>query len=241
VWTFGWATGPPFDPYFAAIVAVTAWSCVVALRDSDPRRGLTGAAVVVWLVLWIPFDLRWYKGLRFEPMGYEVCSLLITALAALAFAVGGRRDDLGLIPPRPRDLVPAIGIGLLFGVVAIPIGLLTGFLELGEPSMGPAKAALVGLGLVLTVALPEELFFRGVLDRELERRLHRPWVSLLISSFCFGLMHWNNRKDLGEQIVYVALATVAGMAYGLAFRKTGGLTAAVLMHALVDLVWQVFL
>ena len=63
---------------------------------------------------------------------------------------------------------------------------------------------------------------------------------LVIASLAFGLMHWNNRPDLEEKVIYCALASVAGLGYGLSFRY-GGLFAAVMSHAAVNWIWQVCL
>jgi len=98
------------------------------------------------------------------------------------------------------------------------------------------------VGLFLTVALPEELFFRGILLRGLEKVFVKKWIPLVISSMAFGLMHWNNVDTLSTQITYVSLATIAGLGYGWAYRKSGNnLLAAMLVHTLVDSIWKLFL
>jgi membrane protease YdiL (CAAX protease family) len=231
-----------FNPYSVAIVAAGAGAAVYALRDGVPPGRLGAAGLAVWLLLWIPFDLRWYRGsgghmelFLSGKGGYALCSLLVTALGILSFGVVGRQRQ-GLGPPERLDWAKALVLLLVYGAIAIPVGLGTGFLSF-EPNMGPGKAVLVALGLALTVALPEELFFRGILDTGLRRTIKAPWLSLAISSFAFGLMHWNNRDDPTEQLLYLGLATAAGVFYGLAHRWTGRLFAAVLIHTLVDLLW----
>jgi membrane protease YdiL (CAAX protease family) len=70
----------------------------------------------------------------------------------------------------------------------------------------------------------------------------RKWIPLVISSLAFGLMHWNNVSGLSTQITYVSLATIAGIGYGWAYRKSGNnLLAAILVHTLVDWVWKLCL
>jgi len=98
------------------------------------------------------------------------------------------------------------------------------------------------VGLFLTVALPEELFFRGILLRGLEKQFSRKWIPLVISSLAFGLMHWNNASTLSTQITYISLAALAGVGYGWTYRKSGNnLLAAILVHTLVDWTWRIFL
>lgn len=234
-----------FDLYLPVILYAAAVSCVLAAQGlASERNRLTGLALVLWLFLWVPFDLRWYRSLWLGPgkVEYAAFALMVTLVGIATFGVVGRQDTLGVRRPRWGDLAHGVGWLLAFGLLAIPIGLLIGFIKTSPPAMGPGMALLVAAGLALTVALPEELFFRGVLDARLrDAWVDKPWLSLLVSSLAFGLMHWNNASSLGSRIAYVGLATLAGVFYGLAFRKSRGLTAPVLCHTLVDLVWQVFL
>ena len=46
---------------------------------------------------------------------------------------------------------------------------------------------------------------------------------------------------IGHSIGEYVAATLAGVFYGLAFRRSGGLWAPVAVHTLVDLVWKVAL
>ena len=65
---------------------------------------------------------------------------------------------------------------------------------------------------------------------------------MAVSSLAFGLMHWNNISGLDMQITYVFLATLAGLGYGWAYKKSGNnLLAAILTHTLVDWIWKLFL
>ena len=63
---------------------------------------------------------------------------------------------------------------------------------------------------------------------------------MVLASLAFGLMHWNNRPEFNEKVMYCVLASVAGLGYGLAFRY-GGLFASVMTHTSVNWIWQVLL
>jgi exosortase E/protease (VPEID-CTERM system) len=85
-------------------------------------------------------------------------------------------------------------------------------------------------GSVIMVPLAEELAFRGYLTRRLissDFRAVSPgrmtWISFLVSSVLFGLMH--DRWVAG---------TLAGMAYALAYRRRGELADAVLAHGVTN-------
>ncbi len=241
-----------FDPYWLVIALAAATAPILALRlDRSPGR-LTALGLLVWLCWWIPFDLRWAGQLWLGPpgLGYAAPSLLVTALGLLAFGVVARPDAGAdetdpLRPPTPRDLGVGLGMLVALGVIVIPLGLVTGFLKTPHAPDGTfdevtAQLVLKLIGIGITVALPEEVYFRAVLDAGLRTRL-RPLPSLALSSVLFGLMHWNNRPDrLNEQLAYLLLASIAGAFYGLAYRR-GGLFAAVLCHTLVDVIWKAVL
>jgi membrane protease YdiL (CAAX protease family) len=224
-----------FDPYATAIVAAASWASVEAL-DAPPGAPFGGGELAAWLLLWIPFDLRWTKALWAGPeaFAYAGAALAITALALLG---RGARPELGWRPPAPRDALVGLAALVAFGAFAIPAGLATGFLRLSSRPFDPHRTAAHGLVNLLTVAVPEEVFFRGILDAGLLARWRRPWASLAVSSAAFGLMHWNNETRLSKQVAYCGFATVAGAFYGMAFRRARGLPAAVLCHALVDVIW----
>ncbi|MBL4848216.1 MAG: CPBP family intramembrane metalloprotease [Planctomycetes bacterium] len=245
---------PPLDIYVLAIV-VTISVASVRAGQSLKRPGLSGAALAVWLLLWIPFDLRWLKELWEGParLSYTGPALWIVFLAVLSEGVAaGRTRALGLRLPLARDLAKLAGLTLLFALVILPAGLGIGFLEWNPRASGAVSVLLNALGIALTVALPEELFFRGILDARLRESLAKPgpsgefalgvrgrgdWLALVASSLAFGIMHMNNRSDPAEQLQYFLLASVAGAIYALAFRR-GGLLAAIALHTLVDVVWQ---
>jgi membrane protease YdiL (CAAX protease family) len=128
-------------------------------------------------------------------------------------------------------------------VLVVPPGLLTGFLSFHLPQTYPIpKLTIHFVGLFLTVALPEELFFRGILLRGLDKMFSKKWIPLVVSSLAFGLMHWNNANTLSTQITYICLAAISGVGYGWAYRKSGNnLFAAILVHTLVDWTWKLFL
>lgn len=241
LWTFVLPAPTRFDPYWAALLALWAAAPILALRvEPDPGR-LTWLGLLVWLVWWIPLDLRWFKPLYAGPGdAYAATALVVGVLAAATFGAFARPGPLELQPPRARDLGAGAATFVAFGLIALPVGFLTGFLKLTEAKYGPVGALLHGLAIALTIALPEELFFRGVLDTGIRPLFRRAWPSLVASSLAFGLMHWNNVEGLKKQLAYLVLATVAGVFYGLAYRRWG-LWAAVTAHTLVDLTRHAFL
>src|SRR5262245_3758117 len=136
-----------------------------------------------------------------------------------------------------HDLVTAFLAFAMFAVIAIPLGLATGFIHYGWRPFDMVTWAGRTMYFYFHVALPEELIFRGLLQNTLERRLGaQRWTqALLIAAVVFGAAH------LGHPPVpnwrYGVLASLAGVAYGWVWHHTGKVTAAALTHAAVDLVW----
>jgi membrane protease YdiL (CAAX protease family) len=234
-----------FDPYEVAIVAVIAWACLATLDAGRGAPPLSPADVAVFLLLWLTLDLRWMNAI-FPGDGdaaYEWWSLLVAGLGLLGFGRlrGSPGVELRWIVP-PTDLVAALAGLAAMAAIVIPVGLGIGFLRY-PPSHAPeyARALVLLPGILLTVALPEEILFRGVLQSGLERRTGRPALAIAAASLIFGLTHWNNADTTANRLAYTALASVAGAIYGAVFRRTGTLLAPALCHAAVDTVWELFL
>ena len=236
-----------FDPYATAIFGIGTFAALGALREIKyGQAGLTWTDVTVWLLLWIPFDLRWNYELwtGADGFAYNWWAVAVSVTAVIGWGVLRGLPNFGYrLIPNWRDIKVTLILTTIFAAIIIPIGLAIDFLEF-PPSDVPTVTAVLAsaVGLFLTVAIPEELFFRAVLLNGLEQMSSSKWMPMLVSSFAFGLMHWNNASDLETQIAYVALATVAGVFYGLAYKRSGNnLLAAVLVHTLVDLIWRFLL
>src|SRR5262249_38618928 len=89
------------------------------------------------------------------------------------------------------------------------------------------------------VAMPEELFFRGMMLNMLERRIGAR-RALAITSALFGLAHFNKRAAFFNWR-YVTLAALAGFFHGQAWLARRRLIASSITHATVDAVWSVWL
>lgn len=240
----GLVTGK-FDPYYSVIFTAIVFAVFGVLKQAANQEFiLTWTDLVLWLLLWIPFDLRWYmQMLPATNDSYTWWSVAISVVGVVGW-VGYHRAGIGFnLTPRLKDLRIAVIALVLIMVVVVPPGLLTGFLSFHIPQSYPIpKLTLHFVGLFLTVALPEELFFRGILLGGLDKLFSKKWIPLVVSSLAFGLMHWNNASTLSTQITYVCLAAVAGVGYGWAYRKSGNnLLAAILVHTLVDWTWKLFL
>ena len=87
-------------------------------------------------------------------------------------------------------------------------------------------------------ALPEEAVFRHVVQGGLQQWLgpsqQARWTAMAAAAALFGLAH------LGGGWIYVGLATVAGLGYGLVYAITGSIVAAALAHTGLNLLHLLF-
>ncbi|GLZ16778.1 CPBP family intramembrane glutamic endopeptidase [Burkholderia plantarii] len=127
----------------------------------------------------------------------------------------------------PIGAAAALGTALVWLALAAALG------AVGWAPKWPAAGWLWLANNLLIVALAEEALFRGWLQRGLEIGLARApggqWLALLVASLVFGAAHAPGGA------AFVALATLSGLGYGLAYRF-GGLRAAWIAHAGLDLV-----
>jgi membrane protease YdiL (CAAX protease family) len=164
--------------------------------------------------------------------------LMIIRLGASALLLQRRFAGLrfGFVPSLRESLV-----GVRFFVYFLPVGALLGW-WLGITSQGrpgPAWQAIgVFFGVLWVVALSEEFAFRGILQQGLARATGSPVWGLVIASVVFGLCHLPFRGFPNWRMA--AIATVAGLFYGEAFRR-GGVRASMVSHALVVTTWLVWL
>jgi membrane protease YdiL (CAAX protease family) len=148
------------------------------------------------------------------------------------------------VPGIGYDLVPRwadfkIGLRefLFYAPFVIPLGFLLGFLHFHNEMPPPLRIPAVWIFTFIFVAMPEELFFRGLVQNLLERHLggrYAWWAASLL----FGLSHFHKRAVFNWR--YVLLATIAGLFYGRAWRAQRRLFASSVTHTSVDTVWSLW-
>ena len=148
--------------------------------------------------------------------------------------------DLGFLPSR-REWLTGLKEYLFFAPFGAALSLSIGFVRFQPMKDEPLHALLVVVGIFLGmlwfVALTEEFFFRGLLQQWLAGWFSSPWAGLLLASAVFGAVHLTFRyPPLNWRFALVAAA--AGFFYGRAFQR-GGIRAAMVSHALVNVSWRV--
>jgi membrane protease YdiL (CAAX protease family) len=138
-------------------------------------------------------------------------------------------------------------IGILFYLLFLPVGgaiaYWLNFARFHTPSLDWWKLALLApamfLGFLWVVALFEEFFFRGFLQRILAGALGSETAGLALASVLFGLAHLTFRHSFPNWR-FAILGGVSGIFYGLAFLKAGSVRAGMVTHAFVVTTWRLF-
>jgi hypothetical protein len=119
----------------------------------------------------------------------------------------------------------------------IPLGVGLHFIRF-DPSQAHWKSLPAdAISIFLLTAWPEEFLFRGLLQNSLSRTLSSETGGWITASAVFGLAHITN-NGVFPNWRYAILATVAGIFYGHAWRKTNSILTSAIVHAMVDTIWH---
>jgi membrane protease YdiL (CAAX protease family) len=208
-------------------------------RDGElPPGRFLAAGVALWILAGI-----WDRAIQIRVPGdarLGLAYLSSVALGLFLFRIAHPRRSfdprLGL---TARELGIALGAVVVLASLAIPLGAALGFLHWEPRWYGAGFAVARIFGLILFVGIPEELLFRGVYQ-EAFSRFWSPRIGWIVASVLFGLVHIvKHAPPLNWR--YALLATVAGLAYGWVYQRTGKLAAAAVTHGVVDWLWSTWL
>jgi uncharacterized protein len=196
-----------------------------------------------------PILLNWFGAIYPRPwpkLPTETLGHLIWIQVGVATILNVRRIDSGFgFWPNLRNW----RVGALWYAVSMPPVLALvyglGFAHFELPASGYRYAFAIPtfFGILWVVALSEEFFFRGLLQRWIEEWTGRPALAIGVASVLFGLAHLGYRQFPNWQMALIA--AVMGVFYGLAYRhdggrQGGGVRASMVAHALVVTTWKTF-
>jgi membrane protease YdiL (CAAX protease family) len=227
------------------VAAVAFW--YVMLPRTGPSDGLF-LGLLAALILTRLFN-RIYADpvprLHVEYLGH----LMLIRLAAMSILAlrGGSGAEFRFWPTRREWLAGVRWFAALLPCAAIVYWRL-GLVEWRPQPLGLPLAAATFFGLLWVLALSEEFFFRGLLQRWLEQWLgtaisgsrSASIAALICASVLFGAAHLSFAHAFPNWR-FSLVAGVAGVFYGLAWRETRSVQASMVTHALVVTVWRVFL
>ena len=209
--------------------------CAALLEFSHHEHRLLWQDIVVLLALAVTLELRLFSGAwPYNGLG-SLPKIYLADVALYVYLVNRRIEGTGYsLVPR----LSALLVGLREWIFFLPIVLALGF-ALHFISFYPRRQSIGHIVLALVVvffltAIPEEIFFRGILQNLMEGSYGRR-VALVLSSALFGLSHFHKGAIFNWR--YVILAAIAGVFYGRAWRARRQLSASASTHTLVDVVW----
>lgn len=223
--------------YFAALIAIpVAFSALLSLRVLPQRLTWQDTFTLVVLATALmthSLSGAWpAKGLGSLP------KLYLADVALYGFLVARRLEGVGYsFVPERTAFVNGARQWLYFAPIGIGLGLALHFIAFYPRIHSPLRGAAIFAGIFLLTAVPEEFFFRGVLQNLLEPLVGRT-RALVVASVLFGLSHFPKGATFNWR--YVLLATIAGIFYGRAWRARRQLLASSLTHAAVDTVWSLW-
>jgi membrane protease YdiL (CAAX protease family) len=211
---------------------------VFALFPVKELDRFTWQDAVAWLWLTLPIVLRQETGIWTKPVNLDFMARLFT-IGVAAWCWIFLRGALGTgycFTISPAGLRVAVKNFVLFSIIAIPLGFLFHLAAWNPRWRGFWSFCVDYITIFLFIAWLEEFFFRGILQNLLTKNLKSPIPAQLLASVAFGLSHILLAPAPNWR--YVILASIAGWFYGSAFRESGTLMPAAMMHAFVDTVWR---
>jgi CAAX protease family protein len=193
------------------------------------------------LALAIPVGAHWLTGIWMWPEDlYFFRPIYSVCVGGYAFMVIRNLEGVGYkLTLTWKYAWEALVNFTAFALIAVPLGIALGFLHPHTGMVSPWSVAFQFFGIYLSVAIPEELLFRGILQNFLVRSFRsqrRELYGLLIASVIFGAAHLHHAPVPNWR--YAILATLAGIFYGNTYRTRHRLSASALTHTLVDTVWR---
>jgi membrane protease YdiL (CAAX protease family) len=196
----------------AVMLALSAGFLLHALPGFANPRVLDGVALSA-------DSAPYTKYLNFDK---GVAGLVLLGLLAPERAL--RRAPPGTLPAAAWRFAVVVGVVMALTVAA-------GYAR-WDPKL-PTWWPLWLVSMVFLTALPEEAVFRHVIQGGLHTWLGESsrarWTATLAAAALFGLAH------LSGGWMYVGLATVAGVGYGLVYALTRSIAAAIVAHTALNL------
>ena len=220
----------------AFAVIPVCYAAVFEIAPLEQKFAWRDFAILLSLVLIL--ELRLLSGAWPYPGLGSLPKLYLADVALYAYLVnrGIHGTGYSFVPTRTAFLV-GIREWLFFAPIGIGLGLVLGFIHFFPRSHSFVDIVSGLLVTFLLTAVPEELFFRGILQNLLEPRIGTR-SALVGTALLFGLSHFHKGAVFNWR--YVLLAALAGIFYGRVWRERRELLASSTTHTLVDAVWSLW-
>jgi len=227
------------------VAAVAFWYVILPSAAASDGMFLGMLATIILTRIFTRIYADPIPKLHIEYLGH-VMLIRVAAMSILALR-GGSGAEFRFWPTRREWLAGVRWFAVLLPCAAIVYWRL-GLVEWRPHPLGLPLAAATFFGVLWVLALSEEFFFRGLLQRWLEQWLGAavsasrvaPVAALICASILFGAAHLGFAHAFPNWR-FALVAGIAGVFYGLAWRETRSVQSSMVTHALVVTVWRVFL
>jgi membrane protease YdiL (CAAX protease family) len=233
-------------PLALLVLAYTAAPVVCAVAQGSGLVSRPSALdFLTILLLWLPLEFS--AGASLIPRAAQ--GFLHSVAYGIAILLGlilflGFRSFPGLrfnVPRHARDYwLPLVVFGVTAPILAVS-GIALGFIPPPHVPSQSAGRMISAVGIIFAgTALPEEILFRSLIQNFITLRFGAGSRTLLASAFIFGCAHLDNGPQPLPNWRYMILATVAGVAYGVVFRRASTVLSSAVLHMMVDWTKHVF-
>jgi hypothetical protein len=218
----------------------TAYALVPVALAATAHNHSAGAWQDYAAMLAIYGGYRWLPFLFSDPtLSYLFSVLFAINVALAAFVLVRRLEGIGYSIGWRLAWIGTISLNFAVIVaIDVPLGIAIHFVRFEPGGTQWRTLPLALLGILAFTAWPEEFLFRGLLQNLLGKSLRNENAGWLLASVIFGFSHILHGTFPNWR--YVLLATIAGLFYGLTWRKTGSIFPAAVVHTLVDTAWHLF-
>ena len=232
-------------------------AAVVALTPNRQAQAPCARDFLLVLLVWLPLEFGLFN-IALPTVNTLINPFALIGLFWLVYHFAVRQNfDIGYTFRLQGDDYRIIVLNfLIFFMIAVIIGVPTRLFSVSDRLPAFSDLFTRFIFIFFLIALPEELLFRGVIYKLLVKSLTGGrWAvgkAMILSSILFGLAQSNNMLPptgdvfLGSASAlppvwgYVLFSTVAGFIYTLVFIQTRKISAAAVLHLLVDFVWFAF-
>jgi membrane protease YdiL (CAAX protease family) len=217
----------------AIIAAVSFW--YVILRPS-PVVDVLFLVLLISIVLTRSFDQIYTSSVVKDIKILGHLMLVRTGAFAMLELRGVEDVGFGFLPSQ-KEWIIGVQYFFYFLPVGFPLAMWMGAVHLSfTAGLLFWKALAYFFGALWVLALSEEFFFRGLLQQWITDWTGNWPLSLVTASLLFGAVHLPFRAFPNWRLA--AVASVAGLVYGMAYRKAGTIRASMVTHALVVTIWR---
>ncbi len=226
----------PFLMLLAIGAAVSFWYLILPARPVPDALFLIALAAIVLTKVFDRIYPSPIPRLSISVLGHI---MLIRTAALAILTIRGRIDvEFRFLPTRNEWLTGVSHFAMLLPVAG------TAFWALGLAKVRPvplnvALAAGTFLGVLWVIALSEEFFFRGLMQQWMEGWTGHALAALIVTSILFGSAHLGFHGPFPSWR-FAIVAGIAGIFYGLAWKRARSVQASMVTHALTVTLWRVF-